>query len=82
MQITCTLFREVADGGSTCPPDGENFEQFLKELRAGLGPDARITVASQAGDANAKKMLVSAEVSARFCDVLCCMRACRACVRG
>ena len=50
IQITCAQFRDVADPGSSCPKDTKNFVLLLKELRAGLGPSAYISVASQAAE--------------------------------
>jgi chitinase len=54
VQITCTQFRTVADAGGNCPADIANFGQFLRELRAGLGPEAYISVASQASEQGMK----------------------------
>jgi len=56
VKITCTTFRTVQDAGGNCPADKDNFPIFLKELRAGLGSDKLITVASQAGNKNADNM--------------------------
>jgi len=50
VKITCGEFRAVADVGSKCPTDTANFVLLLKELRAGLGPSAYISVASQAAE--------------------------------
>jgi len=50
VKITCTNFRHVTDAGGNCPADTTNFVTFLKELRAGLGDDMHITVASQAAE--------------------------------
>jgi len=56
VKITCTTFRNVEDAGGNCPADKNNLPIFLKELRAGLGDDKLITVASQAGIKNAENM--------------------------
>lgn len=56
VKITCTTFRTVEDAGGNCPADKQNLPIFLKELRAALGDDKIITVASQAGAANADNM--------------------------
>ena len=66
VEITCSMFRTVEDKGSRCDStrhDGENFVAFLKELREGLGDDMQITVASQAGDENARNMKIGKESS-------------------
>ena len=63
VKITCQQFRTVADGGGKCPDDTTNFVQFLKELRAGLGADVKITVASQAAEKNARNQGISKESS-------------------
>lgn len=56
VKISCTSFRVVKDAGGSCPADTNNLPIFLKELRAGLGSDKLVTVASQAGIAHAKNM--------------------------
>ncbi len=48
MEITCTDFEEVADPGGNCPEDTANIVHLFTEMRASLGPNMRITVASQA----------------------------------
>jgi len=50
VKITCDKFRNVEDAGGNCPADTQNLVQFLKELRAGLGDDMHISVASQAAE--------------------------------
>jgi len=52
VKITCENFRHVSDAGGNCPADTTNLVSFLKELRAGLGDDMHISVASQAGEKN------------------------------
>lgn len=56
VKITCDLFRTVHDDGGKCPEDTNNFPIFLKELRAGIGSDKLITVASQASIVHADQM--------------------------
>jgi len=56
VKITCDKFRTTQDEGGSCPADTTNLALFLKELRAGLGSDMHISVASQAGEKNWKNM--------------------------
>lgn len=56
VKITCEQFRTTEDAGGNCPADTTNLSLFLKELRAALGDDAHISVASQAGEKNWKNM--------------------------
>jgi len=56
VKITCDQFRTTEDAGGSCPADTQNLVLFLKELRAALGSDAHISVASQAGEKNWKNM--------------------------
>lgn len=56
VKITCELFRTVEDPGGKCPDDTNNLPTFLKELRAGIGSDKLITVASQASIVHADQM--------------------------
>jgi len=56
VKITCEQFRSTEDAGGNCPADTTNLALFLKELRAALGDDAHISVASQAGEKNWKNM--------------------------
>jgi GH18 family chitinase len=53
VKITCDKFQTVQDEGGKCPDDGNNLVLLVKDLRAGLGADALITIASQAGRKNA-----------------------------
>jgi len=52
VKITCDKFRQTQDEGGNCPADTQNLPIFLKELRAALGSDMHISVASQAGEKN------------------------------
>lgn len=56
VKITCQKFNSVADAGGSCPADTHNLLSLVKELRASLGPDAVITIASQAGNKHADQM--------------------------
>jgi len=56
VKITCDKFRTTQDDGGSCPADTQNLVLFLKELRAALGDDKHISVASQAGEKNWKNM--------------------------
>lgn len=56
VKITCDQFRTTEDAGGNCPADTQNLALFLKELRAALGNDMHISVASQAGEKNWKNM--------------------------
>merc|ERR1719329_1446310 len=56
VKITCDKFRSTEDEGGNCPADTQNLATFLKELRAALGSDVHISVASQAGEKNWKNM--------------------------
>jgi len=56
VKITCELFRTVEDAGGKCPEDTDNLPIFLKELRAALGSDKLITIASQASIKHADQM--------------------------
>jgi len=56
VKITCDKFRTTQDDGGNCPADTQNLATFLKELRAALGDDKHISVASQAGEKNWKNM--------------------------
>jgi len=56
VKITCDKFRTTQDDGGSCPADTQNLALFLKELRAALGDDKHISVASQAGEKNWKNM--------------------------
>jgi GH18 family chitinase len=48
VEISCQDFQTVVDAGGSCPEDTANIVLLFSDLRAGLGKDARITVASQA----------------------------------
>ena len=48
VKITDSKFRYVKDAGGNCPRDTHTFPLLLQALREALGPDALITVASQA----------------------------------
>lgn len=50
VKITCDKFRHTQDDGGNCPADTTNLVAFLKELRAALGDDMHISVASQAAE--------------------------------
>lgn len=52
VKITCDKFRQTQDEGGNCPADTQNLPLFLQELRAALGSDMHISVASQAGEKN------------------------------
>merc|ERR1712127_209477 len=56
VKITCDKFRTTQDDGGSCPADTQNLVLFLKELRAALGDEMHISVASQAGEKNWKNM--------------------------
>lgn len=56
VKITCDKFRHTQDDGGDAQGDKENLPIFLKELRAGLGDDMYISVASQAGKENWENM--------------------------
>ena len=56
IKITDTKWKTVHDAGGNCPQDTANLPLLLKDLRAGLGPDATITVATQAAMRNARLM--------------------------
>lgn len=56
VKITCDKFRSTEDAGGSCPADTQNLALFLKELRAALGDEMHISVASQAGEKNWKNM--------------------------
>lgn len=56
VKITCSLFRTVVDTGGNCPADTNNLPIFLKELRAALGADKIISIASQASIVHADQM--------------------------
>jgi chitinase len=59
VEITCTDFQTVYDGGGNCPEDTDNIVLLFKELRSALGPTARITVASQSAKPLEIEMAVS-----------------------
>jgi len=63
VQISCDFFYSVEDAGSNCPADKDNLLVLTQELRAALGPNAIITVASQAGMDNARDGFHLAEMS-------------------
>jgi len=56
VKITCELFRTVHDDGGKCPDDTNNLPTFLKELKAGIGSDKLVTIASQASIVHADQM--------------------------
>merc|ERR1719460_2110907 len=60
VKITCTKFQTVADAGGNCPDDTNNLLLLVQDLRTGLGPDAQITIASQANDKHADQMNLKA----------------------
>lgn len=66
VKITCEKFRQVEDAGGNCPADTQNLVQFLKELRAGLGDDMYISVASQAAEKHWTQMDIKA--SSQYVD--------------
>lgn len=59
VKITCEKFRTVHDDGGTCPGDTNGLVALLKEMRAALGADTYISVASQAAEKNWKAMGLS-----------------------
>jgi len=56
VKITCELFRTVHDDGGNCPADTNNLPTFLEELKAGIGSDKLVTIASQASIKHADEM--------------------------
>jgi len=56
VKITCELFRTVHDDGGNCPDDTNNLPTFLEELKAGIGSDKLVTIASQASIKHADEM--------------------------
>jgi len=53
VKISCKTFRSVTDAGGNCPADTNNLLALVKDMRAGLGDDFLISIASQAGNAHA-----------------------------
>jgi len=71
VEISCSDFRVVNDAGGSCPADSNNFPQFLKDLRSGLGSTYRITVASQAAKQNEINMdIADATASIDFWHIM------------
>lgn len=59
VEITCTDFQTVPDAGGRCPEDSANIVTLFTELRAALGRDVTITVATQAARAKEALMHIS-----------------------
>ena len=60
VEISCTDFQTVTDAGGSCPEDTANIVLLFQDLRAGLGKDMRITVASQASKPLEIEMAIAA----------------------
>lgn len=58
--ITPTKLQTVHDAGGKCPDDTNNLLELVKDLREGLGKDAYISIASQAGRHNYEVMNLKA----------------------
>jgi len=59
VKITCDKFRTVHDDGGSCPADTNGLVALLKEMRAALGQETYISVASQAAEKNWVAMGIS-----------------------
>jgi len=60
VKISCSKFQHVSDAGGNCPADSDNLLALVQDLRKGLGPDAIISIASQASDTHADQMNLKA----------------------
>jgi len=60
VKITCSKFQTVHDTGGSCPEDSDNLLLLVQDLRAGLGENAIISIASQAGLEHAGQMNLKA----------------------
>jgi len=60
VKITCSKFQTVQDKGGSCPEDSVNLLALVKDMRAGLGESAIISIASQASQKHADQMNLAA----------------------
>ena len=60
VEISCTKFRDIEDKGGNCPGDSASLLALAKDMRAGLGDSAYISIASQAAKQHWEQMNLAA----------------------
>lgn len=68
VEIDCSTFRDVSDAGGSCPQDTQNIVQLMQDLRAAIGPNKTLSVATQAGSVLESDMAVNELV--KYADLL------------